>query len=176
MEACFRLLKFKLHKKSHSIERLPVHLEYERLITFVEHDRNLRNNIERAMERQTKLTAWFRLNQRSEVARQFLYTEIPFHFVWSSTNHEWIPRQQRGQFKLTRMHSVTPRQRELFFLRILLLNVRGATSFADLKTVNGQVCETYEHAAILRNLVQNDEEWASQSSRKKQPIIFFLIN
>jgi len=159
MEACFRLFKFKLHKKSHSIERLPVHLEYERLITFVEHDRNLRNNIQRAIQRQTKLTAWFRLNQQMEAARQYLYAEIPIHFVWNSANHEWIPRQQRGQFKLTRLHSVSPRQRELFFLRILLLNVRGATSFQNLRTVNGHVCQTYEQAAILRNLVQNDEQW-----------------
>ena len=44
-------------------------------------------------------------------------------------------------------------------MRLLLLNVRGATSFADLRTVNGQVCETYEHAAVLRHLVQNDDEW-----------------
>ncbi len=57
------------------------------------------------------------------------------------------------------MHAVSPGQRELFFLDIFLFNVRGATSFEDLKTVNRHVCLRYEEAAILRNLVQNDEEW-----------------
>jgi hypothetical protein len=159
MEACYRLFKFKLHKKSHSIERLPVHLEFERLIRFVGDERDLINNIQRAIQNETKLTAWFRLNQQSQIARQYLYAEVPIHFVWNANNNEWLPRQRRGEFKLTRLHSVSPRQRELFFLRILLLNVRGATSFADLRTVNGQVCETYENVAVLRNLVQNDDEW-----------------
>jgi hypothetical protein len=136
-----------------------VHLEYERLIRFVGDDRDLINNIQRAIQKQTKLTAWFRLNQQSQIAQRYLYAEIPTHFVWNPNNNEWLPRKQRGDFKLTRIHSVSPRQRELFFMRLLLLNVRGATSFADLRTVNGQVCETYEHAAVLRHLVQNDDEW-----------------
>jgi hypothetical protein len=136
-----------------------VHLEFERLIRFVGDDRDLITNIQRAIQKETKLTAWFRLNQRSHTARRYLYAEIPIHFVWNPNNNEWLPTKQRGDFKLTRIHSVSPRQRELFFMRLLLLNVRGPTSFADLRTVNCQVCDTYEQVAVLRHIVQNDDEW-----------------
>ncbi|KIH68828.1 hypothetical protein ANCDUO_00835 [Ancylostoma duodenale] len=36
---------------------------------------------------------------------------------------------------------------------------RGPTSFADLKTVDGEVCETYREACQRRGLLENDQHW-----------------
>lgn len=44
-------------------------------------------------------------------------------------------------------------------LRLLLLHVRGATSFEDLKTVNGNLCSTFEEAATRLNLISDDTEY-----------------
>ncbi|KIH55918.1 hypothetical protein ANCDUO_13912 [Ancylostoma duodenale] len=48
-----------------------------------------------------------------------------------------------------------------FFLlcQILLHTVRGPTSFTDLKTVDGEVCETYREACQRRGLLENDQHW-----------------
>lgn len=41
------------------------------------------------------------------------------------------------------MYSVSPTQTELYHLRLLLLTVKGATSFDKLKTVNEEICQTF---------------------------------
>ena len=54
---------------------------------------------------------------------------------------------------------VHPSEGEKYYLRILLTHVRGATSFNDLKTVNGHICGTFKEACIYLGLLQDDIEW-----------------
>jgi len=49
--------------------------------------------------------------------------------------------------------------RELFYMRILLLHVRGKTSFVDLRTVDDVVYPTFCEAAQASNLCADDREW-----------------
>ena len=46
-----------------------------------------------------------------------------------------------------------------FFLRLLLLHTPGATSFEDLRTVDGVLLETFLEACASRGLLQDDAEW-----------------
>ena len=57
------------------------------------------------------------------------------------------------------MFLVYPRDRERFFLRMLLLHVRGATSFEDLRTFEGTLYPTFHAACQARNLLIDDTEW-----------------
>uniref|UniRef100_A0AC34FY32 ATP-dependent DNA helicase n=1 Tax=Panagrolaimus sp. ES5 TaxID=591445 RepID=A0AC34FY32_9BILA len=59
------------------------------------------------------------------------------------------------------MYSVSPTNQELFHLRILLNHVKGATSFEDLKRVDGQVepCQTFTQTCLELGLVKDDKEW-----------------
>lgn len=52
----------------------------------------------------------------------------------------------------------SPSERQVF-LRLLLINVRGPTSFEYLRTVDGQICETYREACQKLQLLENDEHW-----------------
>ncbi|XP_050673638.1 uncharacterized protein LOC126971378 [Leptidea sinapis] len=54
---------------------------------------------------------------------------------------------------------IHPRNDECFFLRLLLVNVRGPKSSAHLKTVNGHQCQTYREACQLFSLLENDSHW-----------------
>ena len=47
---------------------------------------------------------------------------------------------------------------ELFHLRLLLLNVKGPTSFEDLRTVDGQLCGTFQEATVKLGLWDDDNE------------------
>ena len=60
---------------------------------------------------------------------------------------------------LTPLVVCTPSQSELFHLRILLLNVKGATSYADLRTVNRETLKTYTEVCLALDLIEDDEEW-----------------
>ena len=47
---------------------------------------------------------------------------------------------------------------ELFHLRLLLLNVSGPTCFEDLRTVDGQLCQTFQEATVKLGLWEDDTE------------------
>ena len=122
------------------------------------------NEAEALDERDDRLTAWFKLNIENENARQYLYPEIPEHFTYIAKSKKlerqrfWKPREKSFN-KIGRMYTVSVRQRELYYLRLLLLHVRGAISFEDLKTVDGQLYNTFKEAAVARNLLADDIEW-----------------
>ncbi|CAB3249919.1 unnamed protein product [Arctia plantaginis] len=58
-----------------------------------------------------------------------------------------------------RMYTVHPKNDECFYLRLLLVNVRGPTSFETLRTVNGVIFPTYRAACEELNLLENDTHW-----------------
>ncbi|GFQ74719.1 ATP-dependent DNA helicase [Trichonephila clavata] len=66
-------------------------------------------------------------------------------------------------------------------LLMLLINVRGPTSFQELKTVNGHVCATFREACQKLNLLENDAHWdishagASNSAQPQQIRTLFSI-
>ncbi len=56
------------------------------------------------------------------------------------------------------MYSVNPNN-DQFYLRLLLLHQKGATSHDDLKTVDGDKCSTFQEAARKSGLLKEDTEW-----------------
>ncbi|XP_035233478.1 uncharacterized protein LOC118205293 [Stegodyphus dumicola] len=90
-EAVWRLFEKRMHSKSHSIIRLPVHLENLQPVYFAESEE--RNALQRAAEKNTMLTGWFELNRTVPEANRYLYAEIPKHFTWR--NHAWQTRERR---------------------------------------------------------------------------------
>ncbi len=59
------------------------------------------------------------------------------------------------------MHRVTPRSGDVFYLRMLLLHVRGATSFDDLKILNGTIPLQNKFKDVCKwlGILQDDKEW-----------------
>lgn len=58
-----------------------------------------------------------------------------------------------------RIYSVHPSNNECFYLRLLLANVRGPTSFQHLRTVDGELCGSYREACHRLQLLENDVHW-----------------
>ena len=154
-EAMWRLLEKRMHYQSHAVIRLAVHLEQQQSVYFRP------GQEEAALERSqvTTLLAWFDLNSRDPAAHQWLYTQIPKHYVYQKATGMWTPRKRGGGNVIGRMYYVSPRDTERFHLRLLLLHVRGATSYRDLRTVAGQEAETVQAVCRLHNLLEDDDEW-----------------
>ena len=55
------------------------------------------------------------------------------------------------------MYTVSVKDEERFYLRVLLLHVRGVTCFEQLKSVNGATYESFKGAAAARGLSAKDE-------------------
>ena len=150
-----------MNDMSHAIIRLAIHLPQEQTLHFrAGHEEEA---IAAAAKKDTTLTAFFKLNSINENARQFLYHEIPTHLVFHGTgpNACWRERQQGGDRILARMYSVSPKDVERYFLRTLLLHVKGPTSYDAVKTFNEVVHETFSAAAKARGLLKDDAEWVN---------------
>jgi hypothetical protein len=143
-----------MHTQSHIVRRLPVHLPLQQPVHFESgHEQEAL-----ASHQTTALIAWFSLNATNPSANQYLYTDIPNHFVYHRTK-EWKPRKRGGDKVIARMYTVSPRDTEKFALRTLLLHIPGAKSFTDLKTLDGAVAPTFQDACKLRNLLTDDTQW-----------------
>ena len=164
-ESMWRLNKFPICSNSRTIVRLDIHLEDQQSVTIRDHAEEA--DIERLLaegsgSHVTKLTAWFALNNSTDTSsRQYLYGEIPKHYTWQASNgKKWVKRRNNlGARVISRIYSVSPRDRERFYLRMLLFHVRGARSFRDMRTHEGVVYESFEAACRARGLLIDDTEW-----------------
>ncbi|XP_073505192.1 uncharacterized protein [Phyllobates terribilis] len=84
---------------------------------------------------------------------------------------------------LGRVYTVHPSNAECFYLRMLLHVVKGPTSFSDLKTVGGHVCETFREACQRKGLLKNDGHWdmtlseaaASQTPKRLRHLFAIIL-
>ena len=114
----------------------------------------------------TPLLAFFKANQRpgpiGNFARSLTYQEFPEQFTLKSVEGDshsktWSHRQTG--FAIGRMIHVGPTAGEKFYLRTLLMVVKGPTSFEDLRTVDGVLCGSFHEACLKRGLLEDDGEW-----------------
>ncbi|XP_032789754.2 uncharacterized protein LOC116926943 [Daphnia magna] len=157
-EACWRIFKFPLSDRSHAICRLAVHLPREQSVFFL--PCNEQHAAINAATIDTNLTAYFKLNSEDDNARQHFYREIPHHYVFMKKIYSWKPRCRRSRI-ISRLYTVGVRQVERHCLRLLLINVKGATSFEHLRTVDGLLYATFKSAAIALNLLEDDRAWST---------------
>nr|CDJ83291.1 Protein of unknown function DUF889 domain containing protein [Haemonchus contortus] len=170
-ESVHRLLGFDLQSKSHTVYRLQVHLPEQEGVVFQggQEEEALR----RASERDTTLTAYFKLNAEHEVAygagnapqgqvdaRTLLYVQLPEHFTFNQQTKKWTARKKYGR-EIGRMYTANPSDVERYSLRLLLLNRRGAKSFDELRTVSGSTYSSFKEAAKALGLMHDDSHYES---------------
>ena len=166
-EAVWRILGFSIHERYPPVQHLAVHLENGQRFFFNENDENLQERLRNPPE--TTLTAFFKLCQSDDFARQLLYQDVPRYYTWLPSkkfkrrcqgalveNHPGI----KSSDTIGRVFAVHPNNRECYYLRILLHHVRGPLSFVNLRTVNGLVCRTYQEACSKLGLLQGDNHWS----------------
>jgi len=143
-----------MHEEYPSVIALTVHLPNEQYVIYNENQsaENILNN------KETTLTEYFELNKNDPEARNYLYTEIPKHYIWQKK--KWIKRKRKSDM-IGRMIFIPPNAGETFYLRLLLNTVKGATKYEDLRTDfnTGITFSTFKEAAFNLGLIKDDNEW-----------------
>ncbi|XP_036346558.1 uncharacterized protein LOC118755857, partial [Rhagoletis pomonella] len=125
-EAAWRILEYEIHQQSHTIYRLDIHLPNRQTVIFREgQEQNAIHNL-----RNTKLLAFFELNRVDTEAHQYLYTEIPQHYIWNTADKKWKKRTRGGD-----------------------------KCFEDLKTCDNVIYNTFVEACHARGIASDDSEW-----------------
>ena len=162
-EAIWRLLRFNMHQEFPNIVRLQVHLPNQQLVMWNEDaTAELQTVVENQGTRDTTLTGYFKANANPhedyQQARNLLYQDFPSKFVWQTKERKWTKRKTK-ETALGRIYYAHPNSGERFYLRTLLCAVKGATSFEDLRQVNGVVLPSFRTACLARGLLEDDNEW-----------------
>ena len=154
-EAVWRIFAFGLHRNSHTVNRLPVHLPEMQPVYFNDGDeQDAMDNI-----KETKLTAFFELNKQNVYnTKELIYSEVVHDFIFEKG--VWRMRKKNSPKPLLgRLYNVSPRDVERYHLRILLRHIKGPTSFEYLRTVNNEVLPSFKEACISLGLVENDNQY-----------------
>ncbi|GFW83293.1 uncharacterized protein TNCV_2509331 [Trichonephila clavipes] len=183
-EAIWRIFSFPIHERDPAVIHLAVYLENGQRIYFTE-----QIALQQALTAlKTTLTEFFNLCNRQDLFGRFakilIYTNVPKYFTWNKQSKNWEPRR-RGipvpgfavifmANTISRLYTIHPKQRECFFLRLLLINVPGPTSFQDLRKINKTLYDTFFDACRELHLLEDDNDWdltlkdASLSSTPQQ--------
>ena len=138
-EVAWRILEHLTHEHFPPVVGLAVHLENGQRVMFTE-----ANALERAHSPppETTLTAFFKLCTNEIFAKTLKYAELPEYYTWNKGTREW-QRRKRGELvdghdpgedirrvhAIGRIYTVSPRVGECYYLRLLLNEVFGPTSF-----------------------------------------------
>ncbi|GBP19536.1 hypothetical protein EVAR_102084_1 [Eumeta japonica] len=136
----------------------------------------------------TTLTSFFEICQSDLFARTLLYSKMPRYYTWNASTKKFHRRKQgdvvldhpgmRSTDALGRIYTVHHKNDECFYLRLLLVNARGPTSFESLRTVNGVVYPTVRAACQELNLLENDnhrDTTLAEASISASPCTLFSI-
>ena len=164
-EALWRIFSFPIHERYPTVVHLSVNLENGQRIYFTEE--NLHHQIE--SHTNSTLTAFFQLCQEGKFAKTLLYVNVPKYYTWCPSTKKYSWRAEgttvegfpgiKASDALGRVYTVHPNNFECFCLRLLLHHVDGPTTFHDLRTVNGHICETFREACNERDLLEDDNHW-----------------
>ncbi|KAL3070939.1 hypothetical protein niasHT_040095 [Heterodera trifolii] len=160
MEAYLRLNSYKIVGSSHQIYTLSVHDELGQTIVVEEgHEEEGRWRV----RENTRLTAFFALCVRDPEAAQLTYDRVPYRYSWDFRSRSWKKRVRQLEENpdkakmFVRVYTVSPRKHELFALRTLLLHLPGPKSFADLRTIDGVLFDTFVGTCQHLGLQVSDE-------------------
>ena len=164
-EALWRIFSFPIHERHPTVVHSAVYLENGQRVYFT--PGTLQARLSKPPE--TTLTAFFRLCEEDEFAKSLLYSEVPNYYTWNRQTKRFQRRKQGKPVNgwsdlyssdaLGRVYTVSPRDQECFFLRLLLVNVRGPRSFNDLRTVNGNLRPSFRQVCLELKLLEGDAHW-----------------
>src|SRR6267143_100262 len=155
-EGFWHIAEYRMHEEYPAVYRLPVHLPDQQTIYFNDDD-DLDEVMDRDAIKKTALTEWFVANQSLPGAKECSYLDFPHLFVWDKKARKWKTRSQYDV--IGRMYFVHPSAGERYYLRLLLINVKGAESWQDLRKLDGIVHSTFKAACLARGLLEDDGEW-----------------
>lgn len=158
-DACWKIFGYDIHRHHPAIERMPVHLPNENFITFSAKAR-MDKLVSAEFLKKTMLTKWFVCNQMHPAGRDLTYAQFPSKWKWDQKERKWQERKQQHG-KIGRLHYVHPSVGERYYLRMLLLPVKGATSYEHLRYHNHVYHPTFKEACRSHGLLGDDTEWCN---------------
>src|SRR5437764_3344919 len=155
-----------MHGRYPAVVRLQVHLPGHQQIFFTADGAVGEKGEGVEAARKTTLTQFFELNAliKSKLddgqelagwerrAYSSKYQDWPEFMTFNRKSRVWRSRRGKGRPSIGRMYTASPRQGDRYYLRMLLATWPSWTSFEDVRTVDGVLCNTFKDACARRGL------------------------
>jgi hypothetical protein len=125
------------------------------MVTFNQHQK-IEQVVNQPGADESMFTAYFAANRIHEIGHDKLYRDFPKFFTWQSNGKFWKPRIHDTGGQVGRIVSAHPAEGEHYYLHVILNHVAGATSYEDLRTVDGVILPTFREAAQRKGLIEED--------------------
>ena len=113
--------------------------------------------MQKALINQSMFLAYFEANKIYLEDKGLTYVEFLTKFVHYTQDCRWYP--WKWGFTIGRSHSLSPSNSEQYFLRILLIKIKGPTSYKDILIVNGTLHTLFREVCITLGLLNDDEDF-----------------
>ncbi|KAH7663239.1 DNA helicase protein [Dioscorea alata] len=140
---CWRLFEFPLHYREPFVQRLLIHLPEEHNIYF--------------SDKQSISGIISYPNIEKTIGRSLFFADFPKKFTWYQKYKKWEYRKNGRS--IGRIIYVHPSAGELYYLRLLLNEIKGAKTYEDLRTINGIIYTTYKETCFDLDILGDDSEW-----------------
>ncbi|XP_021975230.1 uncharacterized protein LOC110870352 [Helianthus annuus] len=159
-EAAWWIFNFFIHVRDPPppVQVLAVHLENMQNLQFKD-TQTLENIVRNPVAKKTTLTEWLRNNQTEPEGPHLTYVDYLSYYRWDSNGKFWIRRTRETTPAIGRLIYIHPSCGETFYLRMLLSHQKGCQSFADIRTVSGQIFPTFRVACERLGLLGDNREW-----------------
>jgi hypothetical protein len=160
LEALWRIYGLDLSENDPPVMQLQLHLPGMNMLGY-QQNQNIDDVLKRQESEQSMLTEYFEKNKTNEDACKILYADFPEFYTWNYVGGEkfWNKRKKANMFQVGRIVQAHPTEGECYYLRILLNNVVGATSFKELRTVKDVEYHTFCEVAEVLGLIDGDNSW-----------------
>jgi len=102
-------------------------------------------------------SGWMECNKKHEEARSLTYPQIVSKFVYVKKDRTW--KQGKMGNTIGRLIWVPPSTGELFYLRRMLIVVKGPLCYQDIRTVKNIVYPTFRDACEASRFLANDNKY-----------------
>ena len=94
---------------------------------------------------------WMAINELDQRGRSLLYADFPTKFTWHSKQKKWEYRM--GDKSIGRIIYVLLCAGELYYLCLLVNEIKGVRNCKDLRTINGVVYTTYKEVCFALRIL-----------------------
>jgi hypothetical protein len=182
-EACWRIFSFCIHARKPAVERLFYHLEGQNSVYFQDYE-NLDDVLLKPSVTESMFTSWFEANKIYPQGRDLTYGQFVSKFVYRKKVRKWKPRK-RG-YTIGRLIWVPPSTGELYYFRMMLTVIKGATCYDDLRKIGETQYFSYRDACFAMGFLEDDlvyitaikeaKDWSSGHYLRRLFVIMLLAN
>jgi hypothetical protein len=155
-EACWRIFGFPIHARRPAVERMFFHLMGEQAVYFTDYER-INDVLIKPSVTESMFTSWFAANNKYPEASTLTYGQFVSRFVYVKKKRCWQPRK-RGS-TIGRLVWIPQGAGEIYYLRMMLTDVKGPKTYDSIKKVNDIQYKTFREACYARGFLQDDREF-----------------